>query len=150
MAESSVSSWQRFVVIRPFSPGDEIDCKRIAGESVMATVRRTFFSALLRETTFQLMIFFAAILFIIVGVPFVYCAVSAPLTVVFLYLAIWSSTAMKSMEMQNEISLVKQQYQNSDKTECFVAEYYGPMIDFDNRASITFVTPSSLPVSGTY
>ena len=107
---------QRFVLIRPYSKEDDEDIKRIAGEGIMLTVNRTFFSALLRETIFQLMIFFAAILFIIVGLPFFYCAISAPITITVLYISIWSNTTMKSLEIQNELSLVKQQYQQSDKT----------------------------------
>ena len=119
---------QRYVLIRPFTQGDEIECKKIAGFTVMSTVNRTFFSALFRETTFQLMVFLSAVLFIIVGLPFFYCAVSVPLTVTFLYSAIWSSATMKSLEIQNELSLVKQQYQeSSDKTTFLVAEYYGPL-----------------------
>jgi len=145
MAQSASRS-QRYVVIRPFTQEDEADCKRIAGDSIMSTVNRTFFSALLRETTFQLMIFFSAILFIIVGVPFFYCAVSAPLTVTLLYATIWSTTMMKSMEVQNEISLVKRQYQQSDKTEFLVADYYGPLIDLDPKAPLAFNTPTEIQV----
>lgn len=107
---------QRFVLIRPYSKEDDEDIKIIAGEGIMLTVNRTFFSALLRETIFQLMIFFAAILFIIVGLPFFYCAISAPITITVLYISIWSNATMKSLEIQNELSLVKQQYQQSDKT----------------------------------
>lgn len=136
------SNSQRFVLIRPFVKGDEIDCKGIAGRSVMSTVTRTFFSGLLRETTFQLMIFFSAILFIVVGVPFFYCAVSVPLTIAFLYSLVWSSAFMKSLEIQNELSLVKQQYQESDKTVFLVAEYYGPMLDLTPGKDVTFINLS--------
>lgn len=131
---------QRFVLIRPFSQGDEIDCKKIAGNTIMSTVNRTFFSALFRETIFQLMVFFAAVLFIIVGIPFFHCAVSVPLTIAILYASIWSSAMMKSLEIQNELSLVKQQYQESDKTTFLVAEYYGPLIDLNPGENITFIS----------
>ena len=131
---------QRFVVIRPFNPSDETDCKKIAGASVMSTVSRTFFSALFRETTFQLMVFLSAILFIIIGIPFGYCAFSVPLTVAFLYAAVWTSTSIKSMEIQSELCLVKRHYQESDKTVFLVAEYYAPMLDLQPGAKITFIT----------
>nr|CAH0109486.1 unnamed protein product [Daphnia galeata] len=135
---------RRYVLIRPFTQGDEIECKKIAGFTVMSTVNRTFFSALFRETTFQLMVFLSAVLFIIVGLPFFYCAVSVPLTVTFLYSAIWSSAMMKSLEIQNELSLVKQQYQeSSDKTTFLVAEYYGPLLDLNPGENITFISISS-------
>jgi GNAT superfamily N-acetyltransferase len=143
MSNSSKIS-QRYVLIRPFTQGDEIECKKIAGFTVMSTVNRTFFSALFRETTFQLMVFLSAVLFIIVGLPFFYCAVSVPLTVTFLYSAIWSSAMMKSLEIQNELSLVKQQYQeSSDKTTFLVAEYYSPLLDLNPGENITFISISS-------
>lgn len=132
----------RYVLIRPFTQGDEVDCKHIAGSSVMSTVPRTFFSAVLRETTFQLMVFLSAILFIVVGIPFGYCAISVPLTIAFLYAVIWSSSMMKSLEIQNELSLVKQQYQESDKTTFLVAEYYGPVLDLSPGENMIFITPS--------
>lgn len=134
---------QRFVLIRPYAQGDEIDCKKIVGSSIMSTVNRTFFSALFREATFQLMVFFSAVLFIIVGIPFFYCAVSVPLTITILYASIWSSAMVKSLEIQNELLLVKQQYQESDKTTFLVAEYYGPLIDLNPGENITFISVSN-------
>ena len=141
---SAPTSSQRFVVVRPYTKEDDGDIKRIAGEGIMSSVNRTFFSALFRETTFQLMIFFSAMLFIIVGLPFFYCAVSAPITVAVIYIAVWSNATMKSLEIQNELSLIVQQYQQTDKTIFLVAVYYGPLIDFDPKAAITFVTPNDL------
>ena len=140
MAGSQVS--QRFVLIRPFTQGDEVECKSLVGRTIMSTVMRTFFSALFRETTFQLMVFFSAILFIIVGIPFVYCAVSVPLTIIALYAAVWSNAMIKSLEIQNELALVKQQYQESDKTTFLVAEYYGPLLDLAPATNLTFINPS--------
>ena len=125
---------QRFFIIRPFMKGDETACKQIIGESIMSSMGRTFTSALFRETTFQLMIFMSAILFIIVGIPFHYCVISVPLTILGLYFVVWSSLLMKSLEAQHEMSLIKQQYQQTDKTNFWIAEYYGPMIDFDPKA----------------
>jgi len=90
------------------------------------------------------MIFFAAILFINVGLPFFYCAISAPITIAVLYITIWSNATMKSLEIRNELSLVKQQYQQSDKTTFLVAVYYGPLIDLDQKAAFTFITPNEL------
>ena len=139
---SNSASSQRFVLIRPFSQGDEVGCKNIAGSVVMASVRRVFFSALLRETTFQLMVFFSAILFIVVGLPFSYCGVSIPLTLIVLYGAVWSNTMLKSLELQSELSLVKKHYLESDKTTFLVAEYYGPLIDFTPGANVVFITLS--------
>jgi hypothetical protein len=138
------SSSQRFVVVRPYTQEDDSDIKRIAGEGIMSTLNSTFISALFRETTFQLMIFFSAMLFIIVGLPFFYCALSVPITVAIIYIAVWSSARVKSFEIQNELSLVKQQYQQTDKTIFLVAVYYGPLIDFDRKAPLTFVTPNDL------
>lgn len=135
---------ERLVVIRPFSKTDEIECKKIASETIMSTVKRIFFGALFRETTFQLMVFFSAILFIFIGVPFQYCFVSVPVTITFLYLAIWTNTAIKSFEIQSELSLVKQQYQETDKTNFFVAEYFGPMIDFEPGVGIRVFTPGDV------
>ena len=129
----------RFFIIRPFARNDEAACKQIIGDSVMSSVNRTFMAAMLRETTFQLMIFLAAILFILVGVPLQYCAMSVPLTIISLYVIIWSTVFAKSLEVQHEISLVKQQYQQSDKTNLWVAEFYGPMIDFDAKAPISYM-----------
>jgi len=139
------SRYQRFVVVRPFVPGDEMQCKAIANQSTMSTVQRTFLSALFRETTFQLMVFCAAILFIIISVPFAYCAMSVPLTALLIYTTVWGVKMVTSMEIQNEISLVKQLYQHSDKTNMFVAVYYGPMIDFDSNANISYIELSDLP-----
>ena len=139
------SRYQRFVVVRPFVPEDELECKSIAHQSIMSTVQRTFFTALLRETTFQLMIFFAAILFIIVNVPFGYCIMSVPLTVMLVYTSVWGVKMVTSMEIQQEISLTKQLYQDSDKTNLFVAIYYGPIIDFDPNPKISFIEPCDIP-----
>ena len=101
------SRYQRFVVVRPFVPEDELECKSIAHQSIMSTVQRTFFTALLRETTFQLMIFFAAILFIIVNVPFGYCIMSVPLTVMLVYTSVWGVKMVTSMEIQQEMILTR-------------------------------------------
>ena len=50
---------------------------------------------------------------------------------------------MKSLEIQNELSLVKQQYQeSSDKTTFLVAEYYGPLLDLNPGENITFISMS--------
>ena len=119
----------RFLVVRPFAKGDEAACKEILAESMRSSVGRIFWSALLRETTVHVAVFLSAVLFILVGLPLTLSAVSLPLTLMGLYVAVWANTSVKILEVQHEMTLIKQQYRRTDESEFWVADYYGPLLD---------------------
>ena len=100
----------RFLVVRPFAKGDEAACKEILAESMRSSVGRIFWSALLRETAVHVAVFLSAVLFILVGLPLTLSAVSLPLTLMGLYVAVWANTSVKILEVQHEMTLIKQQY----------------------------------------
>jgi hypothetical protein len=57
------------LLIRDYRPGDELSCSEVVHEGTMSTVNRAFFSALIREVTFQLMVLASAVMFIFMGLP---------------------------------------------------------------------------------
>lgn len=61
------------LLIRDYRPGDELSCSEIVHEGTMSTVNKAFFSALIREVTFQLMVLASAVMFIFMGLPLQVC-----------------------------------------------------------------------------
>lgn len=67
------------------------------------------------QITFQLIVVFAAIMFIFVGVPFFYCITAIPLVLFLIFITIYSSLMMKAIELSQKRPL-----------QCWVAEVYEP------------------------
>lgn len=92
------------VVIRSYKPGDEIHCKELTKSGVMSSLSSTFFGTVLKELTFQLMILFAAIMFIFFGLPLTVCFLVIPLVIFLVYVGTYIAFTAKTMEVNEEVS----------------------------------------------
>lgn len=71
---------------------------------------------------------FAAIMFILIGVPLTYCLAAVPLVLVLIYLSIYSSLFMKAIEISSISPM-----------QCWVAEAYEPLYNINiNRENISY------------
>lgn len=91
------------IVIRSYKPSDELKCREIAKEGIMSTINTAFFGNVFKEITFELMILFAALMFIFFGVPFTVCVLVIPIVIILTYAATYTSLVTKSMEVVQEI-----------------------------------------------
>ena len=94
------------VVIRIYKPGDEIHCREMIKDGVMSSMNAAFFGNLLKEFTFQLMILFAAIMFIFFGLPFSICLSVIPVVIILMYFGTYIGYTTKAMEVDQEISKI--------------------------------------------
>lgn len=92
------------VIVRPFKPGDERDCKELIKNSVMSSFGVTFRGMLFKEITFQLMILFAAILFIFFGMPMTICLAVIPMVIILIFVGTYISFALKLAEIDQEVT----------------------------------------------
>ena len=91
------------IVIRSYKTGDEVNCRKVVKDGVMSSMNAAFFGNLLKEFTFQLMILFAAIMFIFFGLPFTICFSVIPVVIFMMYLGTYGSYTAKAMEVDREI-----------------------------------------------
>lgn len=94
------------VVIRPYKPGDELNCRSIIKEGIMSTLNSAFFGNLFKEVTFQIMILFAAISFIFFGMPLTICLLVIPAVIVLTYIGTYVSYTAKVMDVDMEVSCI--------------------------------------------
>ncbi|CAK9818854.1 hypothetical protein ANTPLA_LOCUS9976 [Anthophora plagiata] len=112
------------VVIRSYKPGDEINCKELIKAGIMSSLNTTFFGIVFKELTFQLMILFAAIMFIFFGLPLTVCVLVIPLVIFLVYVGTYIGFTAKAMEVNEEISNIPRVYM-SNAFSCFwVAEAF--------------------------
>ncbi|XP_043513395.1 N-acetyltransferase family 8 member 3-like [Frieseomelitta varia] len=112
------------VVIRSYKPGDEINCKELVKAGIMSSLNSTFFGIVFKELTFQLMILFAAIMFIFFGLPLTVCVLVIPLVIFLVYVGTYIAFTAKTMEVSEEVSNIPRIYM-SNAFSCFwVAEAF--------------------------
>ncbi|XP_076677050.1 N-acetyltransferase family 8 member 3 [Andrena cerasifolii] len=116
------------IVIRSYKPGDEINCKELIKTGVMSSLSSTFLGVVFKELTFEMMILFAAIMFIFFGLPFTVCLLVVPLVIFFVYVGTYIGFTAKAMEVNEEVSNIPRIYM-SNAFSCFwVAEAFEPYI----------------------
>ncbi|XP_033224053.1 uncharacterized protein LOC117177457 isoform X2 [Belonocnema kinseyi] len=116
------------IVIRSYKPGDEVTCREMVKDAVMSSMNAEFLGNLLKEFTFQLMILFAAIMFIFFGLPFTICFTVIPAVIFFMYVGTYAGYATKAMEVDQEISRIPRFYM-ANAFSCFwVAEAFEPYL----------------------
>lgn len=67
------------------------------------------------QITFQLIVTISAVMFIFVGVPLFYCITAIPLVLLLIFITIYSSLLMKSVELANKTPM-----------QCWIAEVLEP------------------------
>ncbi|XP_063988262.1 N-acetyltransferase family 8 member 3-like [Diachasmimorpha longicaudata] len=114
------------VVIRGYKPGDELHCRDMIKDVIMASFTTAFIANLLKEATFQLMLLCAAIMFIFFGLPLSVCLLVIPIVVVIIYAGTYLGFVMIAAEANQEITNVPRMYM-SNAFSCFwVAEAFQP------------------------
>lgn len=91
------------VVIRGYKPGDELYCGDMVKETIMSTLNSAFIANLFKESTFQLMILCAAIMFIFFGWSFTVCLLIIPIVIIGTYIATYLGYVMIAAETTEEI-----------------------------------------------
>ncbi|KAJ8688041.1 hypothetical protein QAD02_023836 [Eretmocerus hayati] len=130
------------VVIRPYKPGDEFNCRDLIKDGVLSSRNNAFMGNLLKEVTFQVMILSAAVMFIFFGMPLTVCLAVLPMVVFLTYFVTYIAFAAKSMEVDQEVSNIARTYM-SNAFSCFwVAEAFEPgmMIRSPSSAHYTVMT----------
>ncbi|XP_025602370.2 N-acetyltransferase family 8 member 3-like [Athalia rosae] len=116
------------IVIRSYKPSDNLECREIAKESVMSSINTAFVGNLVKEVTFELMILFAALLFIFCGIHFTICLLVVPVVVILTYISTYVSLTARSMEVAQEISNIPKFYLSNPFSGFWVAEAFEPNI----------------------
>lgn len=113
-------------MIRRYKPGDEIHCAELIKTGAMSALNSTFFGTIFKELTFQLMILFAAMMFIFFGLPFSICLLVVPFVILLVYIGTYIGFVTKTMQIAEEISNIPRLYM-SNAFSCFwVAEAFEP------------------------
>lgn len=130
--------------VRPFEPRDLLAVKTMAGEAATSTIWSFFTAALFRETFWELLIAFMALLFVMFGVPGDLCMMMVPAFFVFIFTCIWAAHQVRAMAAQSDISNIPDTYQTSPRTNFWVAELYEPLLGPAAAYQLTFVTPEDV------
>ncbi|XP_030373999.1 uncharacterized protein LOC115623672 [Scaptodrosophila lebanonensis] len=109
---------QPFIVIRDHREDDELKCQELVRDYVMSFATKSFYCFCFREITLQFIVITWALLFIFLGVPLIFCALTIPGCIFFLFLGTYSSFYAKAVE---HIRL-------KPSTKSLVAECYEPFI----------------------
>ncbi|XP_076619403.1 uncharacterized protein LOC143340892 isoform X2 [Colletes latitarsis] len=126
------------IVIRSYRPGDEINCKEIVKAGVMSSLNLTFIGIALKELTFQLMILFAAIMFIFFGLPLTVCLLVIPIVIISVYVGTYIGFTMKAMEVNEEVSNIPRIFM-SNAFSCFwVAEAFEPYLMTESPKNVHY------------
>ncbi|XP_076277082.1 uncharacterized protein LOC143207468 isoform X2 [Lasioglossum baleicum] len=132
------SEMSHIIVTRSYRPGDEISCKEIIKAGVMSSLNLTFFGIVFKELTFQMMILFAAIMFIFFGLPLTVCLLVVPLVVFFVYVGTYIGFTTKAMEVNEELSNIPRIYM-SNAFSCFwVAEAFNPYLMTESPENVQY------------
>lgn len=104
LSEQISLTMSHIIVIRSYKPGDEINCKELVKAGAMSALNPTFFGIVFKELTFQMMILFAAIMFIFFGLPLTVCLLVVPLVIFLMYVGTYIGFTTKAVEVNEEIS----------------------------------------------
>nr|CAH7722374.1 unnamed protein product [Callosobruchus chinensis] len=106
-----------YIVIREKKDQDTPAVSEVVRNAYLSNVfpswQNTFFS----EVTFQMIIITTAFMFIVVGIPLLYCLVSVPIVLIGTYILIYGTVLMKAAQLLYEKKELK----------CWVAEAYEPL-----------------------
>lgn len=132
------SEMSHIIVTRSYRPGDEISCKELIKAGVMSSLNSTFFGIVFKELTFQMMILFAAIMFIFFGLPLTVCLLVVPLVIFFVYVGTYIGFTTKAMEVNEELSNIPRIYM-SNAFSCFwVAEAFEPYLMTESPENVQY------------
>ncbi|XP_014089789.2 uncharacterized protein [Bactrocera oleae] len=108
---------QPFIVIRNYRDDDELKCQELVRDYIMSFVKRSFYCFCFREITLQFIVITWAILFIFIGVPLHFCAMTIPGCIFFLFSGTYFSFYAKAVELMR-----------TKPSQSLVAECYEPFI----------------------
>ncbi|XP_011180931.1 uncharacterized protein LOC105211284 isoform X1 [Zeugodacus cucurbitae] len=108
---------QPFIVIRNYRDDDELKCQELVRDYIMSFVKRSFYCFCFREITLQFIVITWAILFIFIGVPLHFCAMTIPGCIFFLFSGTYFSFYAKAIELMQ-----------TKPSQSLVAECYEPFI----------------------
>ncbi|XP_054092117.1 uncharacterized protein LOC105211284 isoform X2 [Zeugodacus cucurbitae] len=104
---------QPFIVIRNYRDDDELKCQELVRDYIMSFVKRSFYCFCFREITLQFIVITWAILFIFIGVPLHFCAMTIPGCIFFLFSGTYFSFYAKAIELMQIIATVSVKKHNS-------------------------------------
>ncbi|EDW16980.1 uncharacterized protein LOC6575510 [Drosophila mojavensis] len=108
---------QPFIVIRNYREDDELKCQELVRDYIMSFSLKSFFTLCFREITLQFIVITWAVFFIFLGVPLLFCVLTIPGCVFFLFTSTYFSFYAKAVELMR----VK-------PSQSLVAECYEPFI----------------------
>ena len=92
------------IVIRGYKKGDELNFRDTILDGIQSSKISAFYGNLFKEITFQLMILFAAIMFIFFGIPISICFSVIPIVIILTYISTYVIYAVKTMEIDQELT----------------------------------------------
>ncbi|XP_037952798.1 uncharacterized protein LOC119683231 [Teleopsis dalmanni] len=108
---------QPFIVIRNYRDDDELKCQEVVRDYIMSFARKSFCCFCFREITLQFIVITWAILFIFLGVPLTFCALTIPGCIFFLFSGTYFSFYAKAVELMK-----------TKPSHSLVAECYEPFL----------------------
>jgi len=111
-----------YIVLRPVKNSDMKQLMDLHKQSNFQNLSRNFIETFLREITIQMIVVLAAILFILVGLPLHLCLVSIPLVATGILALVLAGDLHQSWLQQEDLKDRVEEYLNSAKTGCWVAE----------------------------
>ncbi|XP_036323552.1 uncharacterized protein LOC118737258 [Rhagoletis pomonella] len=118
---------QPFIVIRNYRDDDELKCQELVRDYIMSFVKKSFYCFCFREITLQFIVITWAILFIFIGVPLHFCAMTIPGCIFFLFSGTYFSFYAKAVELMK-----------MKASQSLVAECYEPFIFRLNPREATY------------
>ncbi|CAH1953769.1 unnamed protein product [Acanthoscelides obtectus] len=106
-----------YIVIREKKDQDTPALSEVVRNAYLSNVSHSWQNALFSEVTFQMIIITSALLFIVLGVPLLYCLIAIPIVIFGTYILIYGTVLMKVAQLLYEKKELK----------CWVAEAYEPL-----------------------
>ncbi|KAK5641001.1 hypothetical protein RI129_009548 [Pyrocoelia pectoralis] len=116
------------IIIREYKQTDFHAVYDVIRTAYLSNVFTTWCNGLTREITFQLIVMLAAILFIFLQIPLLYCLAAIPLVLLISYIAIYSSYLFKATELM----------QGKKPLQCWVAEACEPFMFMERPEDVSY------------
>ncbi|XP_037024709.1 uncharacterized protein LOC119066382 [Bradysia coprophila] len=116
------------ISIREMKSSDRFNCEMLVKDYILQFINEAFLSCLFREITLQAVVLLWAIMFIIFGVPLLFCITSIPIVIVFMYFCVYATYWKCAMEM----SIVPVE-------QTWVAESYEPLFLRQEKEQMDYV-----------
>ena len=111
------------LLIRPYKAStDARALDALMNEATMSTIWPTFMAVITKEFTIQMIVMSMAVLFVAVGSPLLYCALSLPAMILLIFLVIWCGHRLKVMKYHEDLKSIEKTYQSHSKTGFWVVE----------------------------